>query len=157
MVLSVGQPATDFTLIDTDMKSHTLSALRGKKAVIAFIPAAFTGVCSKEFCSFRDSLGRFKELDAAIIGISVDAPFSNKAFANANQLNFPILSDYTRAVAKSYAGVYENFAGMNGYTAAKRSVFVVDREGIVRYAWISENPGMEPPYAEVQRAVSSIP
>ena len=156
MPVKVGDKAPDFTLADTDKKPRSLKEFIGKKTVLAFFPGAFTGVCTKEMCAFRDSLSRFNELSAQVVGISVDAPFSNKAFATQNNLQFPILSDYSRAAVKSYGIVLENFAGLSGYAAAKRSVFVLDNQGIVRYAWISDDPGVEPKYDEITQALTSL-
>lgn len=156
MALSVGDKAPDFTLIDTDRKERSLKEFLGKKTVLVFFPGAFTGVCTKEMCAFRDSLGKINDLSATVIGVSVDSPFSNKGFASQNSLQFPILSDYTRSVSKLYAGLYNDFAGLQGYTAAKRSVFVLDKNGIVKYVWITDNPGTEPNYEEVAKAVGSF-
>jgi peroxiredoxin len=152
----IGSDAPDFTLPDTKREAVKLSEQRGKNVVLAFYPAAFTGVCEKELCSFRDSLAQFNDLDAAVYGISVDAPFSNAAFADQNKLNFPLLSDYAREAVRAYGIAHDDFAGMSGYTAAKRSVFVVDKEGKLRYAWVADNPGQEPNYDEVQAAVKGL-
>ncbi len=156
MAVKNGEKAPDFTLIDEDRKPRLLKEFHGKKTVLAFFPGAFTGVCTKEMCTLRDSMSRFNDLNARVVGISVDAPFSNKAFATQNNLQFPILSDYSRAVIKSYGIVQENFAGLTGYQAAKRSVFVLDNAGVVRYTWVSDNPGVEPDYAEISKALSAI-
>ena len=93
----VGQTAPDFTLFDTARKQVTLSSLRGQQVVLAFFPAAFTGVCEKELCTFRDSMAELNGLNATVLAISVDAPFSNAGFATKNGLTFPVLSDYTRS------------------------------------------------------------
>jgi glutaredoxin-dependent peroxiredoxin len=154
MAATTGMKAPHFSLIDTDKKSRDLNEFLGKKTVLVFYPGAFTGVCTKELCSFRDSLAEFNSLNANVVGISVDGPFANKAFKDQNQLSFPILCDYTREVSKLYAGLQEDFAGVKGYTAAKRSVFVLDAQGTIRYTWITENPGVEPPYDEVKKAVA---
>jgi peroxiredoxin len=156
MAVRVGDKAPDFTLVDTDKKARSLSEFLGKKTVLAFFPGAFTGVCTKEMCTFRDSMSRFNELNAQVVGISVDAPFSNKAFAAQNNLQFPILSDYGRSAVKAYGIVLDDFAGLTGYSTAKRSVFVLDKGGVVRYAWVTDNPGVEPNYDEVSKSLSSI-
>ncbi|HEY9166782.1 MAG TPA: peroxiredoxin [Candidatus Kryptonia bacterium] len=156
MGVEIGSKAPDFKLYDTDKKERGLSEFKGKKVVLAFYPGAFTGVCTKEVCNFRDSLGRFNNLNAQVVGISVDPPFSNKAFADQNKLNFPLLSDFNREVVKKYNAYHENFAGLNGYTAAKRSVFVLDKDGVVRYKWVSDVPSVEPNYDEVLKAVESL-
>lgn len=149
----VGAPAPSFSLLDNARQSVTLESLRGSKVVLAFFPAAFTGVCEKELCTFRDSLAAFNGLNAKVLGISVDAPFSNAAFATKNALTFPILSDYTRATVNAYGVAHADFAGMPGYVAAKRSVFVVDEKGTVIYEWVAPNPGVEPDYAAVQASL----
>ncbi len=156
MAAKVGDKAPDFTLYDTEKKPRSLKEFLGKKTVLVFYPGAFTGVCTKEMCTFRDSLSRFNALNAQVVGISVDAPIANKAFATQNNLQFPLLSDFNRTALKAYGIVHEGFSGLNGYSASKRSVFVLDKDGIVRYAWISDDPGVEPNYDEVTKAVSSF-
>jgi peroxiredoxin len=151
-----GSEAPDFTLPNNKRESVKLSDQRGKNVVLAFYPAAFTGVCEKELCTFRDSLAALNDLDAAVYGISVDAPFANDAFAEKNSLNFPLLSDYKREVVRAYDIAHDDFAGMNGYTAAKRSVFVVDKQGKLAYSWVADNPGQEPNYDEVKAAVKKL-
>ena len=94
MAIKVGSKAPEFTLFDTDKKPRSLSEFRGKNVVLAFYPGAFTGVCTKELCAFRDAMSNFNNLNAQVVGISVDSPFANKAFATQNNLQFPLLSDY---------------------------------------------------------------
>ncbi len=154
-MLDVGTKAPEFNLLKNKADRVSLASLRGKKVVLAFFPAAFTSVCEKELCSFRDSLAELNGLDATVLGISVDAPFSNVAFAEKNKLTFPVLSDYTREATRAYDVALDDFAGMVGYTAAKRAVFVVDKEGVIRYAWVGPNPGVEPDYDAVKKAVAS--
>lgn len=154
--IGVGQKAPDFTLPDADLKPRRLKDFLDKNVVLAFYPGAFTAVCTKEMCTFRDHLAKLSDLKAQVVGISVNDPFSNKAFANANRLNFPLLSDYNRDVVMLYDVGATNFAGLKGYTAAKRSIFVVDRKGIVRYDWVSEDPRVEPDYEEIERVLEEI-
>jgi peroxiredoxin len=156
MNLKIGDKAPGFSLYDTDRKVRSLSEFQGKKTVLAFYPGAFTGVCQKEMCSFRDSLAALNGLNAQVVGISVDSPFANKAFAEQNKLGYPLLSDVNREVTGKYAGVYKDFAGVAGYSAAIRSVFVLDAAGVVRFIWATENPGTEPDYEAVKKAVASI-
>ncbi len=156
MALKVGDKAVEFSLVDTTKTTRSLSEFLGKKTVIAFYPAAFTGVCAKEMCTFRDSLSELHEMNAQVLAISVDPPFSNKAFAEQNKLTFPLLSDFTRYVSAQYAGLYLDLGGVPGYTAAKRSIFVLDASGIVKFAWISDNPGAPPNYDEVKAALGSF-
>ncbi len=154
MALKKGDKAPVFTLPDTDKKLRSLGEFLRKKTVLAFYPGAFTGVCTKEMCTFRDSLAALGTLNAQVVGISVDSPYANKAFGEANKLGFPLLSDFTRAVSKQYAGLTEDFGGIKGYTASKRSVFILDAQGVVQYAWITDDPGVEPPYEEVKKALA---
>lgn len=151
-----GSEAPDFTLPNNKRESVKLSDQRGKNVVLAFYPAAFTGVCEKELCTFRDSMAALNDLDAAVYGISVDAPFANDAFAEKNSLNFPLLSDYKREAVRAYEVAHDDFAGLTGYTAAKRSVFVVDKQGKLAYSWVADNPGQEPNYDEVKAAVKKL-
>ncbi|NIN52720.1 MAG: redoxin domain-containing protein [Nitrososphaeria archaeon] len=154
--IKVGQKAPDFTLPDNDRKPRRLSDFLNKKVVLAFYPGAFTSVCTKEMCTFRDSLAKLNKLEAHVIGISVNDPFSNKAFAEANKLNFPLLSDYNREVIGLYGVEAMDFAGLKGYTAAKRAIFIIDRSGDFYYVWVSEDPGLEPNYKEIERALEEI-
>ncbi len=155
-MLQTGTTAPDFTLFSNTREKVSLAGLRGKTVVLAFFPAAFTGVCEKELCSFRDSLANLNELNATVLGISVDAPFANNAFAQRNNVNFPLLSDYTRDATRAYDIALDDFAGMPGYTASKRAVYVVDPDGTIQYAWVGPNPGVEPNYEEVNQAVAAI-
>jgi glutaredoxin-dependent peroxiredoxin len=154
MAIKVGEKAPEISLFDTEKKERTLHEFSGKKIVLVFYPGAFTSVCTKELCTFRDSLVRFNQFNVQVLGISVDAPFANAAFASQNRLQFPLLSDYNRTASKAYGGVHEDFSGLKGYSASKRAVFVIDESSIVKYAWISENPGVEPKYEEVSAAVA---
>ena len=154
--IKVGDKAPDFTLPDTDKKPRTLNEFSGKKIVLAFFVGAFTSTCTKEMCEFRDSMARLIDLNAQVIGISVTDPFSNKAFAEKNRLPFPILSDYKREVTRTYELELPNFAGLDGYTVAKRSIFVIDSKGTVRYVWVSDNPAVEPNYQEIQNILEEI-
>ncbi len=156
MALTVGTKAPDFKLFDIDRKERTLAQFLGKKTILAFYPGAFTGVCTKELCEFRDAMANFNNMDAQVVGISVDGPFANKAFSDANKLTFPLLSDHLREVSKKYGGVHEDFADIKGYSAAKRAVFILDKNGIVQYSWVSEAPGVEPPYEDINKALSTF-
>jgi peroxiredoxin len=147
----LGKTAPEFTLFDGSRKPVTLSAFRGKSVVVAFIPASFTGVCEKELCKFRDSLSVLNEINADVLGISVDSPFANAAFGRKNEFGFPLLSDYTRKTVADYGVSHENFVDLPGYTAAKRSVFIVNPDGVIVYEWIAPTPQTEPNYDEIQK------
>jgi len=156
MALKVGDKAPDFTMYDFDKKPRSLKEFLGKKLVLAFYPGAFTGVCTKEVCTLRDSLSALNTMNAQVVAASTDSPFANKAFADHNRLNFLVLSDVLKDASPKYGGLYDAFAGIPGFQAAKRSVFVLDSSGIVRYAWISDNPGVEPNYDELRKAVNAL-
>jgi peroxiredoxin len=154
-VPNIGQEAPSFQLPDIEMKSRSLKEFRGKKLVIAFFPAAESPVCTTEMCVLRDSLAALKTLGAQVVGISVDGPFANKIFTENRHLNFPILSDYKREVINKYGIVMANLGSLEGYNAAKRSVFVLDENGIVRYRWVSDNPLVEPNYDEIRSSLEN--
>ena len=154
-VPKIGQEAPSFNLPDVEMKSRSLEEFRGRKLVIAFFPAAESPVCTAEMCALRDSLSMLKSLGAQVVGISVDGPFANKIFTENRHLNFPILSDYKREVINKYGIVMANLGPLEGYNAAKRSVFVLDENGIVRYSWVSDSPLVEPNYDEIRSSLEN--
>jgi glutaredoxin-dependent peroxiredoxin len=151
--VEIGNKAPDFELPDTNMKMHKLSDYRGQKVVLAFFPAAESPVCSVEMCNFRDSKQELSAIGAQVIGISVDGPFANKMFAQNKRLNFPLLSDYKRETIRKYGVVMKDLASLKDYDAAKRSIFVLDSDGIIAYKWISDNPMVEPNYDEVKTSL----
>jgi peroxiredoxin len=99
---------------------------------------------------------RFNSLNAQVVGVSVNDPWSNKGFAEKNLLTFPLLSDFNRDVVELYDIELRDFAGLKGYSVTKRSVFIIDKNGIVRYRWVSEDPGFEPNYKEIEKALDQI-
>jgi glutaredoxin-dependent peroxiredoxin len=155
-MVNQGEKAPTFTLPDQDRKQHGLQELLKPRGatLLAFFPGAFTSVCTREMCALRDSLAEFNKFNAQVVGIAVNDPWTNKAFAEKNSLNFPILSDYTRDIVKHYNVFHENFGNLKGYTVAKRSVFILDQNGVVTYKWVTEDPGKEPNYEELKNAVA---
>ena len=156
MAVEVGQAAPEFSLYDTERTKRSLSEFKGKNVVLAFVPGAFTGTCTTEMCNLRDQIGQFNSLNAEVLGISVDPPFSQKAWADANNLNFTILSDFSREATRAYDVAWNNMAGLEGYTAANRAVFVVDKDGVVRYKWLAPSPADLPDYEEIRQAISQL-
>ncbi len=156
MAVEVGQAAPDFTLYDTDRNQRSLSEFKGKNVVLAFFPGAFTGACTNEMCTFRDQLDRYNSLNAQVIGITVDPPFAQAAWASQNNVTYPFLSDFNREVVNQYGLAFPNLAGMEGYVAANRAVLIIDGEGVVRYKWVAPSPPTEPDYDEVMNAVSQL-
>ena len=149
MAISVGDKAPGFTLVDTELKMRSLDDFRGKKVILSFFVAASSPVCTKEMCTFRDSWDQMSKLGAQVIGISNDGPFANKAFAEANHLNFPVLGDYKSKTIRDYDILMPDLLHVKEYDAAKRSVFIVDESGTVVYKWVSDNPLIEPNYQEI--------
>ncbi len=152
MSLQIGQMAPDFTLFDTDKNQVTLSSFQGQPVLILFFPLAFTSVCTAELCSVRDNISQYNDLNAQVLGVSVDSLFTLQKFKEDQQLNFPLLSDFNKEASKAYGALYETFAfGMQG--VSKRSAFVVDKEGKIAYAEVLENAGELPNFEAIQTAL----
>jgi len=155
MSVEIGRKAPDFTLMNQDHEPVTLSTLvQSGPVVLAFFPAAFSGTCTAELCTLRDSLSAFRAVNAQVVGISVDTFFALKAFADAQGFGFPLLSDFNKEVIRDYGVFNPDMIGLKGL--AKRSVFVVDRQRIVRHREVLEDARHEPDYAAVQAAVAAL-
>lgn len=153
--LKIGDIAPDFSLFDTEKNEIKLSELRGQNIVILFFPLAFTSVCTAELCSVRDDISFYQNLNAKVFAISVDSPQSLGRFKEEQKLNMPLLSDFNKEVAAAYGSQYEIFVmGMRG--VAKRSAFVIDKEGIIRYAEVLENAGEIPNLDAVKSTLSQL-
>jgi peroxiredoxin len=155
MAVEVGDTAPDFSLPDQDRQTRKLSDFRGSNVLLAFYPGAFTGGCTREVCSLRDNMEMLNGMQAQVLGISTDSPFSQKAWADQNQLNFSLLSDYKRDTVNAYGVTIPDFLGMEGFTAAKRSIFLVDKEGKVRYKWLADRDPI-PPYDEISGVLKTL-
>jgi glutaredoxin-dependent peroxiredoxin len=155
MAADVGSKAPDFTLTNQDRQPVTLSEQRGRPVVLAFFPAAFSSVCQKELCTFRDSMARLGQARAQVYGISVDTFFTLKAFHDQQQLSFPLLSDFNKQAIREYGVFNEDMIGLKGI--AKRAVFVIDKDGIVRHREVLEDARNEPDYEKVFAALASLP
>ena len=155
MALQVGDLAPDFKLLNQNVESVSLSDFKGKKVVILFFPLANTGVCTKEMCSISNEYAKYESLDAVVLGISVDSAFSLKAWADKNHMNITLLSDFNKEVAPAYGAFYDVFVpGKLDYKGvAKRSAFVVDKEGKIVYAEVLEDAGQEPNYDKILEAL----
>ncbi len=155
MSIEVGQEAPDFTLKNTDMEDVTLSSFRGQKnVVLLFVPLAFTGVCTQELCAVRDNLNTYANLHAEVLGISVDSPFSQQAWKEKESLNFTLLSDFNREVVKAYGVQYETLLGFQG--VAKRSAFVIDKEGKTQYQEVLENARDLPNFDQINATLQRL-
>lgn len=156
MALNVGDLAPDFSLPAAPGPDRvSLSSFRGdRNVVILFFPLAFSSVCTDEICRVAEDYSGLSDLDAEVLGISVDSPFVTQKFAQETGADFPILSDFNKKAIYAYDVVYEEFFGLNG--VAKRSAFVVDRDGVIRYEWVSEDAGVEPDYDEIRKVLSEL-
>ena len=154
MPVDVGSKAPDFTLTNQDRQPVTLSEQRGKPVVLAFFPAAFSSVCAKEMCTFRDSMARLGQANAQVYGISVDTFFTLKAFQDHEKLTFPLLSDFNKQVIRDYGVFNEDMIGLKGI--AKRAVFVLDRNGVVRHREVLEDARNEPDYGKAFSVLASL-
>ena len=154
MSVDVGSKAPDFTLTNQDREPVTLSAQRGRPVVLAFFPAAFSSVCTKELCTFQDRLARLNQANARVFAISVDTFFTLKAFQADQKLAFPLLSDFNKQVIRDYGVFNEDMIGLKGI--AKRAVFVLDRDGVVRYREVLEDARNEPDYEKVFSVLAAL-
>jgi peroxiredoxin len=155
MSIQIGQPAPDFSLYDSDKNKVSLHELRGKNVVLLFFPLAFTSVCTAELCNVRDNLNRYNQLNAEVLGISVDSLHTLKRFKQDQQLNFRLLSDFNKDVSTAYGSIYDTFSfDMKG--VSKRAAFVIDGEGVVRYAEVLENAGNQPNFQALQGALEGV-
>lgn len=153
MALDVGTSAPDFSLPPGPGPERvTLSSFRGdRKVVLLFFPMAFSSVCTAEMCQLAEEWSGWAGLDAQVLGISVDSPFVVKKFREETGVPFPILSDFNKEAITAYDVVYQDFFGARG--VGKRSAFVIDREGVIRYAWVTEDAGVIPDFGAVRAAV----
>ena len=155
MKVSVGQPAPDFALFNTQKEKVSLSDLRGRNVVLLFFPFAFSSVCTAELCNVRDNMNRYSGLNAEVLGISVDSLYTLKKFREDQNLNFTLLSDFNKDVSTAYGALYETFSyEMKG--VSKRAAFIIDSKGIIRYAEVLENAGEQPDFAELQQALRTL-
>ena len=150
MSLNIGDTAPEFELADTELKMRSSEEFKGKKIVLSFFVAASSPVCENELCTFRDSWDDLSKLNAQVIAISNDGPFANKAFAEKNNLKFPVLGDYKSKTIRDYDVLMPHLLHVKDYDAAKRSVFIVNENGLIAYKWVSDDPLVEPNYQEIK-------
>lgn len=150
--LTLGQKAPDFKLLNTEVKEVSIGDYKGKKLVIHFFPLAFTGVCTTQLCTMRDSFGYYEGLGAEVIGISVDSPFTLAKFKEENKYQFPLLSDFNKEVSQAYGAFYDEFV-LNLRGVSKRAAFVIDENQKVIYAEVLESAGDLPNFEAIRQAV----
>ena len=155
MTLEIGSVAPNFTLktkTSDGLKDISLADYHGKSSVVLlFFPFAFTSVCVAEACSVRDDLSTYEKVNAQVLAISVDSPFSQEVMALKEGLNFPLLSDFNKEVSKDYGVLYEDFIGFNG--VSKRSAFVISKDGKITYAWSSDDPKQLPDFSAIKEVL----
>lgn len=155
MPVSVGSKAPDFTLMNQDRQPITLSALlQNGPVVLAFLPGAFSSVCTTEMCTFRDSIDKLGVNGAQVVGITTDTFFTLKAWADQQRFSFPLLSDYNKEVIRAYDVVNPDMIGLKDI--AKRAVFVIDRSGTVRQSEVLDDARNQPDYSKVQAALGGL-
>jgi peroxiredoxin len=155
MPINLGDAAPDFTLFNTEKQAVNLSSYHGKNIVILFFPLAFTSTCTAELCGVRDDISNYSKMDAEILAISVDSPFALGKFKEELGLNFNLLSDFNKTVSEAYGSLYDSFVlDMKG--VSKRSAFVLDREGVVRYAEVLEKASDVPNLDAVKEILKTL-
>jgi len=153
--VQVGKQAPTFSLYDSEKKKVSLDDFKGKNVLLLFFPQAFTGTCTKELCSMRDNIALYDQVNAQVLGISVDSLFTLARYKDDQQLNFPLLSDFNKDVSKEYGCLYDTFVfDMHG--VSKRSAFVIDKMGIIRYAEVLETASDLPNFSEIQKTLSEL-
>ena len=155
MIPEIGQAAPDFSLFDSDKNKVTLSDFAGKNVLLLFFPQAFTGVCTKELCSIRDHIAVYNNANAQVLGISVDSVFTLAKFKEDQQFNFPLLSDFNKEASSAYGAIYTDWIlDMKG--VSKRSAFIIDKEGVIRYSEVLESAGDLPNFAAITYTLASL-
>lgn len=155
MSVQLNDKAPAFTLFSEAKKEVSLSDYQGRNLLVLFFPLAFTGVCTEELCSMRDALADYNNMDTDVVGISVDSVFTLEKFKEAEGLNFPLLSDFNKEVSRQYGALYDDFVlGMRG--VSKRSAFVIDTEGTIRYAEVLDNAGDLPNFVAIKETLANL-
>jgi glutaredoxin-dependent peroxiredoxin len=155
MSLLLNQPAPEFKLFNSEKKEVALTDYKGKNVLLLFFPLAFTSVCTAELCGIRDNYDMYNNLNAVVFGISVDSLFTLDKFRAEQKLNFDLLSDFNKETSKAYGSLYEQFGfGMQG--VSKRSAFIIDKDGILRYAEVLENAGEQPNFEKIKSALEEL-
>jgi len=154
MALQVGDKAPDFKLFNSELKEVNLSDYKGRKLVIHFFPMAFTSTCTEQLCTMRDTFGYYSGMNADVVGISVDSPFTLAKFKEEQFYQFPLLSDFNKEASQSYQAFYDEFV-FNLKGVSKRAAFVINEEGNISYAEVLENAGDLPDYDAIKQAVSA--
>ncbi|MFD0941986.1 redoxin domain-containing protein [Pedobacter boryungensis] len=153
MALRVGDKAPDFKLFSSELKEVSLSDYKGKKLVLHFFPLAFTGTCTTQLCTMRDSFGFYEGMNASIAAISVDSPFALAKFKEEQFYQFPLLSDFNKEVSQAFGAFYEEFV-FNLKGVSKRAAFVIDEQGIIKYAEVLDVATDLPDFDAIKKLVT---
>ncbi len=151
--IETGLPAPEFSLYNTDKNKISLSDYKGRNVLLLFFPLAFTGTCTKELCSIRDNISMYNNSNAEVLGISVDSIFTLAKFKEEQHLNFNLLSDFNKDASSAYGSLYKTF-GFDMQGVSKRSAFLIDREGVIRYAEVLENATEIPNFTAIEEVLS---
>jgi len=147
-----GDLAPSFKLPSKPREVVDLDSYLGKdRVVLLFFPLAFSSVCTAEMCQMRDDWQKYASVGAKVFGISVDSPFVTERFRQAENIPFPILSDFNKDVSRLYGVLHEDLMGLKG--VSKRAAFVIDADGRVTYAWSTEDPGIQVSFGEIEAAL----
>jgi peroxiredoxin len=155
MKLEPGMAAPDFTLYNSEKKALTLSSYKGQQVLLLFFPFAFTSTCTKELCALRDSISWYNDIGATVLAISVDSLYTLAKYKEEQKLNFELLSDFNKEASTAYGSLYENW-NFNMRGVSKRSAFVIDKEGMIRYAEVLENAGEIPDFKAITETLKSL-
>lgn len=153
--MTIGQPAPDFTLFSSEKEEVSLNQYKGKNLLLLFFPLAFTSTCTAELCEMRDDIATYQGLNAEIVAISVDSPYTLARFREEQRLPFPLLSDFNKEVSTAYGSLYETYR-MNMKGVSKRSAFVIDSKGIIQYAEVLDNAGEVPNFEAIRETLQKI-
>lgn len=157
MVPRLGQKAPEFSMPDSNQTTRTLGEFTKNGAVaLAFFPFAFSGVCDKEMCTFRDESWTPQASNVQLVAISVDSVYTLKAFAQTYNLQFPLLSDFNKKTSKAYGVLQDRWVGFGYRGVSKRALFLIDGKGVLRYRWAVDDPRYEPPYPDVRKAAEKL-
>ena len=156
-MVEVGQKAPDFTMLSDEAKPVTLSKELGHgPVVLSFYVFDFSNTCQGQLCAMRDSLGDLQAMGAKVFGISTDSHHSHRVFKQQNQINYPLLSDWNKDASKAFGVLYDKLGDFGLHGVSKRSVFVLDKDGVVRFKWVTEDSKIPPDTTRVLEEVKKL-
>jgi len=156
MTIKKGDKAPDFTLFNTEKNPVSLTDYKGKNLIVHFFPLAFTGVCTKQLCTVRDAISKYKNDSADVVAISIDSIFTLGKFKEEQNLSFDLLSDFNKDVSAAYGSMFETFPAFGMKGVSKRSAFVIDKEGVIQYAEVLESPGDLPNFDAINATLAEL-